>query len=327
MNINQLTAYFKEQMAVNNHILIYPHVSADGDAIGSCIALQSYIRENNKKSYIVLEESFPKLYSFMYKKDDYITIEQAASFGATWHIALDTGDLSRLGTRESIYKDNTLNIDHHITNSLFAKFNYLDKFASSTGEIIYELLNELDYNYNKTSATAIYVAVLTDTGGFKFSNTNKKSFLLAADLLQYDINISDINKKVYETHSLIKTKLMGKTIDKIQLFCDNQVAIATFTKDDYLSINGTEELFDGIIQIPRRIEGVRVAVIIRESLKGPLKVNLRSNDDVVDVGKIAYYNGGGGHKRAAGYTIKESTLEKASTLLINDIKKQLYNEL
>lgn len=327
MNINQLAVQFKKQLTVNNHILIYPHVSADGDAIGSCIALQSFIRKSGKKSFIVLEESFPKLYSFMYREDDYITIEQAKSFGATWHIALDTGDLPRLGTRQSIFKDNTLNIDHHITNSLFAKINYLDKFASSTGEIIYELLNKLDYKYTKTSARAIYVAVLTDTGGFKFSNTNKKCFLLAADLLQYDINISDINKKVYETHSLVKTKLMGKTIEKLQLFIEGQVAIAIFSKEDYLSINATEELFDGIIQIPRRIEGVRVAAIIRESLKGPLKVNLRSNDDIVDVGKIAYDNGGGGHKRAAGYKVVNSTFENITKQLITEIKKQLDNEL
>lgn len=323
MNIFQLTAYFKEQMVINNHILIYPHVSADGDALGSCIALQSFFRENDKKAFIVLEEAFPKLYSFMFKEDDYITIEQANSFGATWHIALDTGDLARLGTRKSIFKNNTLNIDHHVTNSFFAKTNYLDKFASSTGEIIYELLNELEYTYNKVSATAIYVAVLTDTGGFKFSNTNEKCFLLTANLLQYGINISDINKKIYETHSLIKTKLMGKTIEKIQLFLDGQVAIATFSKDDYLSLNGNEELFDGIIQIPRRIEGVKVAAIIRESLAGPLKINLRSNDNVVDVGKIAYNNGGGGHKRAAGYSATGVTLKNAATLLIEDIKKQL----
>lgn len=322
MDIKEFTGIFSEKVNQAASIYIYPHVSADGDTLGSTLALKKYFDSINKKSVILIEEVFPNTYKFMYDEDCFAFFDPNEHNQGDLHIAVDTGDINRLGKRKEAFSGETINIDHHRTNTSFAKMNYIDFHASSSGEIIYEMLELLECRMTKEIAEFLFVAISTDTGGFRYSNTSENCFKIASSLIKYDINISDLSKKVFETNSIEKTLLMGKAIDKLRFFYDNRVAVVLFRKEEYLNLNANEEMFDGIIQIPRSIEGVIVAAVIRQSMDDTVKVNLRSNNDLVDVSIIAFENNGGGHKRAAGYTSNnnmEDTLEK----LLSDIEKQL----
>ncbi|MBN2852337.1 MAG: bifunctional oligoribonuclease/PAP phosphatase NrnA [Clostridia bacterium] len=322
MEFNEFLNNFSTSVKKAHSIYIYPHVSADGDTLGSTLALKKYFDSIDKESVILIEEVFPSTYKFMYDEDSFEFYDQNEHDKADLHISVDTGDINRLGKRKEAFKGETINIDHHKTNTNYAKENYVDYHASSSGEIIYEMLIGLGCTLTKEIAVYLYVAISTDTGGFRYSNTNENCFKIASELIKFNINISDLSKKVFETNSIEKTLLMGKAIEKLRFFFDSRVAVVLFRKEEYLTLNANEEMFDGIIQIPRNIEGVIVAAVIRQSLDDTVKVNLRSNDDQVDVSKIAFDNNGGGHKRAAGYTSNENmddTLEK----LLHDIEKQL----
>ena len=325
MEIEKFIVKFNKMVDTSKKILIYPHISMDGDALGSAIALKKYFDLINKRSKIIVDEKCPHIYKFIFEEDDFIYLEDDYKDNSDYdlHIAVDTGDINRLGNRKNIFIGNTINIDHHKTNTKYALLNYINADASSAGEIIYDILQINKTKFNTKIARALYTAIVTDTGGFKFSNTNEKCFVIASDLLKYNINISDISKRVFDTNSMNKTLLIGKAISKLDFHFNNEVAVISFKKDEYLSINATEEMFDGIVQIPRNIEGVKVAALIKETKNNTIKVNLRSNDDKIDVSKIAFDNNGGGHKRAAGYTSNEKNLQKTLKHLLNEIKKQL----
>ena len=323
MKFSNFIEQFSSKINMAKDILIYPHISADGDALGTTVALKKYLTKKNINAKIIIEEQIPKTYKFMCDEDDFLMYDVTKSYKAKLHIAVDTGDINRLGKRKKIFIGETINIDHHKTNTKFARLNYVDASASSAGEIIYKIIKSLNGDIDKKIAEAIYVSIATDTGGFRFSNTNENCFKIASELLKYDINISSLSKKVFDTNSKEKTLLMGKTIEKLQFFFEDRVAITTFKKDEYLNINANEEMFDGIIQIPRNIENVVVAAVIRESINGQIKVNLRSNSDEADVSKIAFNNDGGGHKRAAGYTSPYDSIEETQSNLLKDIKEQL----
>jgi len=323
MKFSNFIEQFSSKIDNAKDILIYPHISADGDALGATIALKKYLTKKNKNVKIIIEEQIPRTYKFMCEEDDFIMFNINKKYNANLHIAVDTGDINRLGERKKIFKGNTINIDHHQTNTEFAKLNYIDASASSAGEIIYNVIKSLDGHIDKKIAEAIYVSIATDTGGFRFSNTNENCFKIASELLKYNIDISFLSKKVFDTNPKEKVLLMGKAIEKLQFFLDDKVAITSFKKKEYLEINADEEMFDGIIQIPRNIEGVIVAVVIREGLNNQIKVNLRSNSDEADVSKIAFNNNGGGHKRAAGYTSPYKSIKETQSKLLRDIKEQL----
>jgi len=321
MNIKQFKEKFNDMVDISTAILIYPHVSMDGDALGSAIALKKYFDTINKHSKIIINEKCPNTYLFMFNEEDFIVFDENNQYNYDLHIAVDTGDLARLGKRRDIFYGNTINIDHHKTNTKYALLNYVDAFASSTGEVIYQIINDIELT--REIARAIYVAIVTDTGGFRFSNTSERSFLIASKLIKYGINIGDISKKIFDTNSIEKTKLIGMAINKLSFYHNNEIAIVTFKKEEYMKINATEEMFDGIVQIPRNVKGVRVAAIIKETINNSIKVNLRSNDNLVDVSKIALVNNGGGHEKAAGYTSNEKNIDKTLKKLLTEIKKQI----
>ncbi len=306
----------------SDKIAILPHLAADGDALGSALALALAVVSLQKEALIVLEEDPPSTFDFLPWEGLFdVYGNKACDFSTV--VAVDCGDVERLGLRKQIFERAavTVNIDHHNTNTSFAAYNYVDTKSSATAEIIYRLLPMLGAEVDSKIALCLYVAISTDTGGFRYSNTTSATHMIAAKLIEAGIDIADITKRVFDTTSFEKVKLTGEAIRSIELYEGGKVAVITLTNRQFIEAGAKDEDSDGIINIARNITNVEVAAMLRELDNGEIKVNLRSNM-YFDVSKIAIINSGGGHKRAAGYTVK-STLENAKNKLLSDIRKAL----
>lgn len=304
-------------------IAIMPHVSADGDALGSSLALAFALKKLGKDVKVYLEEEIPYIYNFLPGKQ-FVEVYKGTFRSFDVAAALDTGDIERLGERADIFKGAkiTANIDHHNTNSEFAFYNHVQTTSSAVGEIIYQLIKMLGLSLDPDTATCLYVAITTDTGGFRFSNTTAITHQIAGDLINNGVNVSEISQRVFDSTSLEKVKLMGEAINSLELFEGGRVGFITITEDIMKNTGAKEEDCDGIVNIARNINGVEVAVMIRQRGNGELKINFRSKSHV-DVSAIAGMYGGGGHKRAAGCTV-QGNLEDIRKKVLDDIIEVLY---
>ncbi len=290
--------------------LILPHVSADGDAVGSSLALLLALRRAGLEAEVCMEEDIPLVYEFLpgtgdarVCSPDIPSCIAQADFDIA--IALDAGDINRLGKRAGLFNAArvTVNIDHHSTNTMFAMYNYVDVKASAVGEIIYGLIKKLGVHIGRDIAECLYVAIATDTGGFRFSNTVPETHLIAAELIKCGIDVASISRRIFDTASFEKIKLMGEAINSISIFEDGKAAMIVLTDEKIARTGAVDEDFDGIVDIAGKIRGVEVAVLLRTQPDGSVKANLRSKEKV-DVAAIASSFGGGGHVRAAGFTTK-----------------------
>jgi phosphoesterase RecJ-like protein len=303
-------------------IAIYPHVSADGDAIGSSLALGLALKNLGKKVVIYLEEDIPSVYRFL-PEDELTGFYDENDEVADLNIALDTGDVGRLGSRAEIFFNApcTINIDHHVTNTKYAHLNFVDALSASTGEIIYSLLKNLKIEIDADIATCLYTAIATDTGGFQYQNTTAETHRIIADLLSTGINVGEISQRIYDNTTYEKLKLTAKSIEFLELHENSKIAVVTLSLEDILSTGAKEEDCDGIVNLGRSIESVEVSVLIKEKSDNEIRVNLRSKT-YVDVSEVAAAFDGGGHKRAAGCTVN-GTLEEVKKKIIYAIKDKL----
>jgi len=303
-------------------VAIFPHISADGDAIGSSLALALALRSAGKKAVVYIDENIPAIYRFL-PGNELTSFYDPQDEVMDINIALDTGDVERLGTRGEAFFNApcTINIDHHVTNTKFALFNYVDASAASTGEIIYTLLRKLKYSIDKDIAACLYTAVSTDTGGFQYSNTTAQTHKIAAELITTGIDIGELSQKIFESTTYTKLKLTQKAIEKLELSEDGRLAVLLISRVDLQSVGASDEDCDGIVNIGRSIEGVEVSIVIREKDTGGVRVNLRSKT-YVDVSEIAAAFGGGGHKRAAGCTV-DGDLQEVKDKIAAAVKEKL----
>ena len=303
-------------------IAILPHISLDGDGLGSSLAFACALGKLNKHGTVYLEEAIPHIYSFL-PGSQQVRFYEGEPPKVDVAVALDSGDIERLGKRAAIFNNAgiTVNIDHHQTNSMFAAHNYVQTGASAVGEIIYQFIKMMGLELDEKIATCLYVAIVADTGGFRFSNTTATTHQIAADLISNGVNVSEISRKVFDSVSREKVKLMGAAINSLELFEEGKVAFIAVTKEMIGSVGASDEDCDGIVNIGRSINGVEAAVMLKERDNGEIKVNLRSNS-YVDVAAIAGMFSGGGHKRAAGCTIKRE-ISEAKKMILNEIVKVL----
>ncbi|MDF2988402.1 MAG: phosphoesterase RecJ domain protein [Eubacterium sp.] len=303
-------------------IAIFPHVSADGDAIGSSLALALALHNAGKKVVVYLEEDIPTVYRFL-PGTGLARFYDPQDDAMDLNIALDTSDVGRLATRGEIFfkAPCTVNIDHHVTNTKFALLNFVDASSASTGEIIYLLLKKLKYSIDKDIASCLYTAISTDTGGFKYSNTTAETHRTASELLSAGIDIGELSQRIFDNTTFTKLKLTQKSIELLELHQDAKLAVVVLSQEDLNSTGAKDEDCDGIVNIGRSIEGVEVSLLVKEKSNNEVRINLRSKT-YVDVSEIAAAFGGGGHKRAAGCTVN-GTLQDVKDQLIKAVKEKL----
>ncbi|NMB33052.1 MAG: bifunctional oligoribonuclease/PAP phosphatase NrnA [Clostridium sp.] len=303
-------------------IAILPHVSADGDALGSSLAMAMALKELNKLPVVYAEEEIPHTYSFLPGKE-FFKVYGGNPYKYDLVLAVDTGDIERLGERYLIFKDanKTINIDHHPTNTEFAQINLVESGSSAAGEMVYSIIKKMGVTINKAIATCLYVAIATDTGSFRYGNTTSNTHRIIADLIGKGVEVAQISQLIFDTVSLPKVRLTGIAIREMEIHGDGKIALMLLTRDMLKEVGASEEDCDGLVNYGRNVEGVEVAIMIRQYADDEYKINLRSNK-YVDVSKIAKKHLGGGHIRAAG-CIARGNIERVKRLFIDEIKEVL----
>jgi len=308
----------------SDQVLIASHADPDGDAIGSLIAMGLALDELGITATLYNESRIPAVYRFLPSvtkiKRNLDDIRRYDSV-----ILLDCSELERVGNLAGEIKliSSIINIDHHVTNSGYGKFPLIDIKACATAEVVYRLVKYMDAPISWGMATAIYTAILTDTGSFRFSNTTRTSFEICDEMIGLGVDPYTVAQHVYGKYSLGRIKLLLLALDSIEISQNGKVSLMTLTRE-MLDETGTRtEDIEGLINYARGIEDIKLAALIQETKNGGMKkeefndyhVSLRS-DGSVDVSEIASDFGGGGHSSAAGFSVK-STLGNLKEKIIS----------
>jgi len=317
------------QIKKAQHLLLASHCDPDGDAISSLLAMGLALDKLDKKVTLYNASPIPAVYRFLPAVRRIVRqTKKAAAYDTA--LILDCGNLSRVGdvcTRVNQIPV-IINIDHHVTNTGFGNIQLIDPAACSTAEIVYRLIKALNAPINKAIATSIYTGILTDTGSFRFSNTNQAAFAISQEMVQHGVKPYNVAQQVFGTYSLGRIKLLNLALDSIEISDNGKLSIMTLTNAMFEETGTQAEDVDGIINYARRIEDVKVAALIQEQKNGGTNsdksgnfhVSLRS-DGSVDVAAIAGTFGGGGHSNAAGFQVKMPMAKLKSKIitLSNDL--------
>lgn len=302
-------------------VAIGGHVRPDGDCVGSCLGLYQYIKENYSEIQVdVYLEDIPNSFRFI-KATEEICHEAPEGKEYDVFIVLDCGDKERLGFSKPLFEQakETFCIDHHISNQSFASQNYIFPDASSTSELVYGLL-ELD-KITKEVAECLYLGIVHDTGVFQYSCTAPETMEAAANLMRKGIAASEIIEKTFYEKTYAQNQILGRALLESFLFMDGKCVVSYITKQmmDFHGVNPKD--LEGIVSQLRMTKGVEVAILLYETAPREYKVSLRASGDV-DVSRVAQYFGGGGHKKAAGVTMKGTVHD-----VINNLAGQIHLQL
>lgn len=306
----------------SKNILIISHVNPDGDTLGSMCALYCAILENFKKKCDMLSLSnIPQIYKFLpfIEKVKHIEdIDKSREYDLV--INVDVAAIDRICDGKTLFDKAkfTVNIDHHKTNIAYADLNFINPDASSTGEVLFNCIDNMDWKFNPDIAVCLYTAILTDTGSFKYDNTKPETFEIAGKLVKIGVNPSDIYKKVYESDSKNLVMFQAYCISKAKFLNNDKIVYTLVYKKDMEKFSAGDDCMEGLTEKLRSIVTTRIAFSAKEMKFGGTKISLRSK--LADVAKICQIFGGGGHKFAAGCTIKAS-VEEAANKILEEIKK------
>ena len=318
MKINDILNRIK----IFRKIAITFHTSADGDSLGSALALLIGLRKLNKEVYIISKEVIPQTFKFLPYSNE-INGETSEPLKDTeCVIVLDCGDFKRINANLSLEnrKFELINIDHHLSNDLYGDFNFVDTSASAVGEIVHEVLRLLDVKLDKEISTCLYTSLLTDTGSFRHSSTTAVTHGISGELINTGIDFSSIYRIIFENKKFEKIKFYGEVISNMTSELNGKVSIMYISKNVLEKYNlGTSDTSD-VITFGDSIDSVEVAILIKEAENG-VKVSLRSKS-LVNVSKIAEGFKGGGHIRAAGF-FTEANFDDTKAKLLEILEKEL----
>lgn len=311
-----------------NHVktvAIAGHIRPDGDCVGSSMGMYLYIKKNfpHITDVDVYLEEIPNSYRFLQGTDEiHHTCDKNMEYDL--FISLDCGDKGRLGDAAVYFETakRRMCIDHHISNSGFADVDYIVPEASSTSELVYDVLDK--DKITKEIAEALYMGIAHDTGVFQYSCTSPKTMRAAADLMDKGIDFSGILDDTYFKKSYVQNQILGRALLESIMVLNGQCIISAIRQKDMVFYGVEPKDLDGIVSQLRNTKGVEVAIFIYETGIQEFKVSMRSNG-IVDVSKIGAYFGGGGHVRAAGCTL-QGTMHDVLNNLTKHIEKQLLQE-
>ena len=316
-----------QELRARERFLLTAHEGPDGDALGSLLGMHHVLTQLGKDSVMFLAaKEFPLPIEYRFLPLEEVFHEPPADLADRTVVFLDCGNIDRMPVDWLSDGDNfRINIDHHHDNTRFGDANLVDVTASSTAEIVYDLACLLGAEITPEIAAALYVGLITDTGKFMYENTNAHTHRVAAELIDAGVDVDDTYRRLYEHVPLEKLRLVSRALDGIQRHCRDRVAVSYITAADYEETGAGEEMTEGVIDFLRSIEGVKVAAVVRDLAKGSRaarKVSLRSSDGAIDVSAIARRQGGGGHKRAAGFST-DLELDGLVALLCDEVGSQL----
>lgn len=300
---------------------VIPHINEDPDALGSCFAFAKALRAMGKKAAIYVSGKVESRLAFM--GSDYVVYDGRTEHDHDLCVCLDCGDADRIGERKALFDEigNSVNIDHHMTNTMFADANYVDGKASATGEILVKLFQEMNVPMDSDIAKDLYTAICSDTGCFKYSSVTPNTLRTVADLMEYSFDHAEIVRLLFDCESLAQTELKAEVMSDIRSYAGGRISIVYADEKIGEKYSISSEDIPNLVDIPRRIAGTEIAVCIKNTDSG-FRVNLRSNG-AADVSKAAIQLGGGGHVKAAGATVRAATREEAEKAVLSACEKVL----
>jgi bifunctional oligoribonuclease and PAP phosphatase NrnA len=315
-----------DAIRAHDRIVVVTHENPDGDALGSMLATTLGLRAIGKDVVMYLAGSAPLPAEYRFLAMDGLVRALPADVGDRVLVAVDCANERRIGEDSSIVTNAAvvLNVDHHHDNARFGDVDLIVDEASSTAEIVRDLLRVLGVPLTPEIAQALYVGLVTDTGRFQYTNTTPKALRLAAELVEAGANVHDVFRHVYETVQFAKLKLLARALERAQLFEGGRLVVSYLLKEDFAQVGAEEPYSEGIIDQLRSVEGSEMVALIREPPRsdGPARrISLRSSHDEVDVSAIAREAGGGGHRQAAGFS-SELSIEELTEFLRRELAKR-----
>lgn len=308
-------------------IVIFTHTNMDGDAMGSASALCSALRKMGKRVVILIEDAIPGYLNIINvhtgSKDELPYFVNEMPYEAKLAIVVDCGDEQRLEKRSGVFKscEKSICIDHHLQLKQFTDYCVDEPDLAATGLLVYELIKHLGIEIDKSIAEDLYVAIVTDTGRFKYSNTTAYVHEVVAQLYEYGIDHVKLCNAIYDSYPLSQLRAEAYAQDVMEVFADGKAVISYITLDKINEFNASYDQTDTCIDRIRIVEGVEVAAFVKEKEPGHFKVSFRAKN-YANVNRIALAFGGGGHEKASGAAIK-GTLEE----IIARIKEEIIKEL
>ncbi|MGH2864093.1 MAG: DHH family phosphoesterase [Solirubrobacteraceae bacterium] len=299
----QVIAHLRE----DQRFVLAAHESPDGDALGSLLAMQGLLTALGKDSAMYISpHDLPLAREYRFLSLDGLIQLPPADIAERTVVFLDCGNIDR--NSASVLRDGAhlLNIDHHHDNTRFGTLNYVVPDASCTAEIVWDLMHGLGVRPTPSVAEVLYIGLITDTGRFMYENTGPRAHVMAAELIDAGVDVPGVYRRLYEGVPQGKLSLLGIALGQVQRFDGGELAIVTLSAEDFERADAEESYSEGIIDQLRALQGTKLAALVRElssgERKGQHKVSLRATDDDVDVSVIARAQGGGGHRRAAGFS-------------------------
>ncbi len=300
-----------------NRFLITGHVSPDGDSLGSSLGLARLLRGMGKGALIWFRDPVGGVYSRVPGVERiHFGGEPPAGYPEKFDavIAVECPSLDRSGLEDHLSEMPLLNIDHHLGNQHYAEINWVDSAAPSAGEMIYRLAKSLNTAVDAETANVLYMTILTDTGGFRFSNATEAAFEASAQLVAEGAHPEKVSQWIYESRPLPVLRLLAETLQSLDLHHEGRVATVLLTGEMMERAGAGPADTEGLVDYPRTIDGVEAVALLRERSEGGTKVSLRSRGEA-DVEKVARKHGGGGHKNAAGFTLDGTPSDNRETVV------------
>ncbi len=298
-----------------DRILLLAHQYPDGDTIGSNFALCLALQSLGKAVRVACEDPFPERYAYLYEN-----IPQQ-DFVPQMICAVDVADARLLGPgMQATYGDRVdLSIDHHATNSSFARQTFVDSSCAAAAMIVYRIIKLLGVELTVPIAECLYTGIATDTGCFKYSNAGGDAHRIAAECIETGINFDMINRVNFDIKSRARIELERMALDQMTFYYDGRVAVMVITNDMVEKSGVKENDMEGLPPIPRQIEGVWVGITLRQKKDGNYKISVRTGTHA-NASHICSVLGGGGHDRAAGCTV-EGTAEEAKAVILQAVEQ------
>ncbi len=312
-----------ETLAQANNILIACHVFPDADAIGSQLALGDILESMGKKVFYYCEEFIEGQYEFMPGSDLLdSSLPDISQFDAA--VAVDCGDRFRLGSAvDTLLQIHPfVVIDHHAGHREFGDLSWVEADRSSTAEMIFDLAGGLGAEISYNAAYCLYTAIVSDSGSFKYESTTAYTFQVAGNLLNRGVVPSEVAAKLFDNYSVNRLRLLEKVLGTLELHYEGQIAVITATREMFEQSGARREDTEEFINLPRALRSVKVAVFLKETPDDYIKVSLRAKGEC-NVAQVALKFGGGGHRNAAGYRVKDKTLAAVGEELLQDLRKRL----
>lgn len=309
------------------NILITSHVNPDGDSYGSTLSLFLFLNQLNKNPRLIFFNDIPENYKYL------DGLENLEIYDSNLHdkfieecdliIVADVNDPKRTKSLENPIRNSNaykIVIDHHLEPQPFADQYFVDTDACSTGELVYKIITSFNNQFiTPAIANALYVAIMTDTGSFRFPRTDSEVFMIISRLLQYGADPVKNYEEVYNQSSLSATKLLGLAYTKIEMHYNNLLCIIVLSDDDFKSVNAIEEDNEGIVEKTMALKGVKVGIFISElKHRNEIRISLRSKDQY-NVREYASTIGGGGHLNASGARVPLQNLDDLKNKIIKDL--------